>query len=73
MNKGIQEIKVVKWYASIDMEQLSVNLNSYLKEGWVILDISTAAPEYYPGGSGSRDNYFVYHLGRPITEEKKQI
>ena len=66
MYENISEIKILRPIVDTDkrVKKIQEELNEYLEEGWILLDISTHAPKELPGGNGSRDNYFCYHLGK---------
>ena len=69
---NISEIKLLTLEADTSRSTIESSVNKILNEGWMLLDISTMAPEGLPGGSnGSRSNYYVYHFGK--TEKIKKV
>lgn len=60
---GLTEVSVLRMSASKETEKISAAVNKKLDEGWVLMDISTEAPNTLAGQYGS-DNYFLYHFGK---------
>lgn len=71
---GLTEIRIITIVAEKAHKLESIGeLNSYIADGWELLDISTLGPDNLPGDS-SRMNYFRYHLGKfKEDKERKEI
>jgi len=64
MYENIVEIKILK--VSADSDYIESDVNDILKEGWILLDISTIAPNEI-AGQYSKYNYFAYHFGKKLS------
>jgi len=64
MYENITEIKLLKVPAGSNGVENKVN--DLLKEGWILLDISTLAPNEL-AGQCSQYNYFIYHFGKKLN------
>lgn len=69
--KNISEIKILK-FRTYSTEETQNEINKMLKNGWILLDISTYSPDEV-SGSYSHDNYFTYHLGKLRKEPKEYV
>jgi len=69
--QDITKIKIIRQVADGNkkMENIEGKINYLLDNGWIILDISTYAPERLSGEYKS--NYFCYHLGK--KKENKTV
>lgn len=67
MYLGLKNVKVIRVPAATDTENIERRIELELKDGWVLMDISTVAPSKMPGQYGS-DNYIMYHFGKFNTE-----
>ena len=66
MYENITEIKILKVLASSN--GVEDRVNDILKEGWIILDISTLAPNEI-AGQYSQYNYFIYHFSKKLNKK----
>ena len=64
MYENITEIKILK--VSAVSNNIEREVNDILKEGWILLDISTLAPKEI-AGQYSQYNYFIYHFGKKLN------
>lgn len=73
MYEGITEVKILKQnmnnYNSVEraLEEIEKQIQKFLSDGWILLDISTQAPLVLPG-EYAKDNYYVYHFGKKSNE-----